>query len=98
MDAPYLSDDGFFVLCPYCASALTQTVEAARLAAYKSGSGAAVPCNVCRLDVTRDAPMEDAQIHGRPTKACVHCAHVILEDALYCHGCRKWQSPPFERP
>ena len=96
-DARYRSEDGYYTLCPYCATALTVNVEEARLAQFQSGGTQAVPCNTCGLDVTRDAPVEDDDADGRPKTACRHCKKSIFQEALYCYGCRKWQNPPFER-
>jgi hypothetical protein len=99
MDARYRDDDGAYVLCPYCAEPLTVRAETARLAQLRAAPDACtpVPCDVCGLDVTCDAPVEERVVDGRPRTACRHCGGSILTEALFCHVCRKWQSPPFER-
>ena len=95
--ALYRSEDGYYILCPYCIAPLTEEVEAARLAQYRSGGDVPVPCTTCELDVTRDAPLERTITHGLPTIPCRHCAQPIVDEAVYCASCRKWQEPPFER-
>jgi uncharacterized protein YbaR (Trm112 family) len=95
----YRDEDGSYVVCPYCVEPLTVRAETARRAQFRAAPKARKPvlCGVCGLDVTRDAPMEERVVEGRSRKACRHCRGSILKGALFCHLCRKWQSPPFER-
>jgi hypothetical protein len=98
-DALYRTDDGAFVVCPYCCEPLSVEVEERRLAEYRRDphERAPIACPVCALDITRDAAMEEWDIEGRARVACRHCGDSILAQAVYCHHCERWQRKPFVR-
>ncbi|WP_224362916.1 hypothetical protein [Hyalangium versicolor] len=56
-----------------------------------------VPCAACRMDTCRDAPLEMPVAKAGGWTSCVHCKTGLLETALYCHHCEKYQKEPFER-
>jgi hypothetical protein len=89
------ADEDGYVLCPYCATPLTVSVEMQRLEQMRVDPDARreVACGTCGLDVAADAASSVPKHLAGATHRCMHCSEYIRKRAQYCHHCATWQEP-----
>lgn len=100
MSKPFLTDAGAYRLCPFCATPLSEQLERRRLfrfATEPAGKRSSLPCPVCELDLGDEPPPECYPGSLGGWVECMHCHAEIYSRAVYCHHCKLWQLPPYER-